>query len=177
MQTIKVSRKVNRIEYRKFLYLAMFHRNRWLLVYLFLLSLIGGYFISRKPEGFSISLFFFSTAILFLLVVAMMVLRYERRNIKHSGLKKDEFYNIVHNVSFYEDKVSVSVEDKKEKKSFRYSDILMVLEGRTMMVIFFGNTFATYLSKKDMGEREYGEVVQILKRKIKEKYRKVYSIV
>lgn len=177
MQMIKISKKVDKGEYRKFLYLSMFHRNRWILSYVLLLSLVGGYFISRKPEGFSLPLFLFTSIFLFFIVLLVMVLRYERRNIKHSGLKKGEFYNIVHNIALYEDKISISVEDRKEKRSFRYRDVLLALEGRTVTVIFFGNTFATYVSRKDVNESEYREIQQFLKRKLKEKYRKVYSIV
>lgn len=176
MQTIKISRKVDKWEYRKFLYLVLFHRKVGVLIYIFLLSLLGGFFISRSASGFDPVRMILTTFILHFIVVVSLVLRYERRNIKFSGLRKADFYNIIHNLTFEEDKAIVSLKGRKEHGTFSYRDLVLVMEAKTMLIVFFDKNFGTYISKKETPKEEYEYLREFLKAKIGDNYKKTRSV-
>lgn len=176
MRAIKISRKVDKWEYRKFLYLILFHRKVGVLVYIFLLSLLGGFFISRTASGLDPVRMIVTTLILHLVVVVALVLRYEKRNIKFSGLNKVDFYSIIHNLTFEEDKAVVSLKDRKEHGSFAYRDLVLVMEAKTMLIVFFDKNFGTYISKKETPKEEYKELQGFLKEKMGDRYKKTRSI-
>lgn len=176
MRTIKISRKVDKWEYRKFLYLILFHRKVGVLVYIFLISLLGGFFISRTASGWNPVRMIVTTFILHSIVVVSLVLRYEKRNIKFSGLNKVDFYNIVHELTFEEEQAVVSLKDRKEHGSFSYRDLVLVMEAKTMMIVFFDKNFGTYISKRETPVEEYEEIQTFLKSKTGKRYKKTRSV-
>lgn len=175
MAPITAKRKMKRTQYRKFLYFAIFRRTRWTLPYIIVISMIGGFFTSIYVKDMKVSYFIMNTFFLLAITLIFMIVRYEQRNIKYSRMSRREFYSITHVLNFSKNKISVGVEGANRRTEYSYDQVVQVLEGRTMLTVFFTPNFATYISKKDMGWEQYENLKEYLKQRAGEKYFKIRS--
>ena len=75
-----ITTKMEKEDYRKFLYIATFLRKKSVMPSIILLCLIGALFVNFSSNGISLSGFGFTFVFMFVLVMGISCFRIERKN-------------------------------------------------------------------------------------------------
>jgi len=96
---------MSREDYRKFLYIATFRRNKGMVPLLGLISLLGSLIISMESDSLNLTKFLISWIGLFALAIAVAVLRVEMRTAQRLKTDKTGAFDSVNTLKFYEDRI------------------------------------------------------------------------
>ncbi len=79
---IVINTSISKEDYRKFLYIATFKRNKLVIPILILMSLFGSVIINFDNGIFSLLRFIISWILLFILTIVVIMLKIERKMLK-----------------------------------------------------------------------------------------------
>lgn len=77
---IVINTTMSKEDYKKFLYIATFKRNKFVIPFLCLISLIASIIISYDNGNFMLERLVISWILLFLLAIIVVILKVERKN-------------------------------------------------------------------------------------------------
>ena len=158
-------------DYKKFLYVATFFRNKMIIPMILLISLAGGVFISISLESFNVFTILISWVLLFILAVAVICFKVEYRNRLRIKTDNTGTFGSVSILSFYEDNMIMENEILKSKSEMEYKKFYEVLESKDFWIFYFTANQAYLIRKKDVEELE--SFKEFLKGIFKDKYKRI----
>ena len=111
---IIINTTMSKEDYRRFLYIAAFRRNKAVIPFLMLISLAGGIIISLDNGGLDFTKLIISWILLFILAIAVILFKVEIRNMQRIKTDKTGTFDSVNTLEFYDDRM---VAENKELKS------------------------------------------------------------
>lgn len=147
----KVETKLEATDYRKFLYISMFKKNKLAIPIVLGISLIFGVMSSHNYEGrFVASSILLHFILVFGITMGVLLLKVER--IKNKRIKTDKtgFFDAVTVLEFYKDRLKISAPYIEASNKMEYSKFYQVLESRNYFMFYINSSMAHILRKEDL---------------------------
>ncbi|WP_242973505.1 YcxB family protein [Clostridium thermosuccinogenes] len=137
-------------DYRKFLYIATFKRNKFTIPMLALIALLGSLIVSFDNENFNWIKLIISWALLFALAIIAVLIKVERRNAQRIKTDKTGAFDSVNTLKFYDDRIVMENEALKSKGELRYDQFYAVMESKDYFIFYLTANQASLIRKKDV---------------------------
>lgn len=172
METVHfaVQTKMEKEDYRKFLYLATFFREKFTLPMVFGFAALGAAGIQLSEGAFAPLRFILLTVFLFAAAIGVLCLRVERQNKRRVASDKTGTFGGVVTLRFGDEEIEVENAALHSTGKPRYDEIYELLETADYFIFYFTATQASLLRKKDVEDPE------ALKAFLKEKFAKKYKV-
>lgn len=136
-------------DYRKFLYIATFKRNKWTIPMIALIALLGSMMVSLGGP-FNYLEFILYWILFFALAIIAVILKIERKNAQRIKTDKTGSFGSVNTLKFYDDKIVIENEALKSKGELRYDQFFMVMESKDYFIFYLTANQASFIRKKDL---------------------------
>ena len=137
-------------DYRKFLYIATFKRNKFTIPMLALIALLGSLIVSFDNENFNWIKLIISWALLFALAIIAVLIKVERRNAQRIKTDKTGAFDSVNTLKFYDDRIVMENEALKSKGELKYDQFYAVMESKDYFIFYLTANQASLIRKKDV---------------------------
>lgn len=158
-------------DYRKFLYIATFRRNKRIIPSLGLISLIAGLFVGFESGALNLTKLIISWIVLFALAIAVVVFKVERRNAQRIRTDKTGAFDSINTLKFYEDRIVFENQELKSTGELKYSQFHALLESKDYFIFYLTANQASMVRKKDV--EDLNEFRELLVKKFENKYKTV----
>lgn len=157
---IIVNTSMSKEDYRKFLYIATFKRNKFITPSMILLSLVGSIIINIDNSNFSLIRFIISWILLFVLVIVIIVFKIERKNTQRIKTDKTGTFDSISILKFYDNKVVMENKSLKSTGELNYDQFFAVMESKDYFIFYLTINQASLIGKKDIAKlKEFKEFV------------------
>lgn len=170
----KFETKMEPTDYRKFLYISMFKKNKFTLLMIAVMSLGVSILISFTGSlEFSISTLVFYFILSFSISIGALLIKVER--IKNRRLKTDRtgFFDYVSILEFYSDKLKVSAPNIEASNKLKYTQFYEVLESANYFMFYVNSNMAHILRKTDFKDVDMNEFRNFLNEKFEGNFKKI----
>jgi len=147
---IIINTTMTKKDYRKFLYIATFRRNKLIIPLLGLISLAAGLMISFENENIDFTKLIISWIALFALAIAVVVFKVERRNAQRIKTDKTGTFDSINTLKFYEDRIVFENKELKSTGELKYSQFYALLESKDYFIFYLTVNQASLIRKKDV---------------------------
>jgi len=137
-------------DYRKFLYIATFKRNKFVIPFIGLISLIGSLIVSYESGVLNYIRLIISWIILFAAAIAVVVFKVERKNAQRIKTDKTGGFGSINTLKFYEDRIVFENEKLKSTGELKYSQFYALLESKDYFIFYLTINQASLIRKKDV---------------------------
>jgi len=137
-------------DYRKFLYIATFRRNKLIIPLLGLISLVAGLMISFENEHINFLKLIISWIALFALAIAVVVFKVERRNSQRIKTDETGTFDSINTLKFYEDRIVFENKELKSTGELKYGQFYALLESKDYFIFYLTVNQASLIRKKDV---------------------------
>lgn len=137
-------------DYKKFLYIATFRRNKFVIPFLILISLIGSLIISFGEGSFSLAKLTISWALLFILSIVVIIFQVERKNARRVKTDKTGSFDSVNTLKFYDDKIVMENNELKSTGELQYDKFFALMESKDYFIFYWTANQASLIRKKDI---------------------------
>lgn len=157
-------------DYRKFLYLATFAKNKMILPGIGGLSIAVSFLVNYKEEINYFEVILLSL-LLFVVAIFTVCFKVERKNKLRINTDKTRTFNSENVFDFYNDKVVMKNEMLKSTGELKYSQFYNILETKDYFIFYLTVTQAFLVRKKDVTEVE--EFKEFLEKAFQNKYKHI----
>lgn len=169
---IVINTSMSKEDYRKFLYIETFKRNKLVIPILILMSLVGSVIINFDNGIFSLLRFIISWILLFILTIVVIMLKIERKNAQRVKMDKTGALDSVNTLKFYDDRIVMENDSFKSKGELDYSQFFAVMESKDYYIFYFTVNQASLIRKKDVENcKEFKEFIVA---KFENKYKRIW---
>jgi hypothetical protein len=168
---IVINTIMSREDYKKFLYIATFKRNKSVISILFLISLIGSIIISYDNGNFIIARLIISWILLFSLAIIVVILKVERKNAQRIKTDKTGTFDSVNTLKFYDDKIVMENKALKSTGELKYDQFFAVMESKDYFIFYLTTNQASLIRKKDIDNPH--EFKEFIVEKFESKYKQI----
>ena len=158
-------------DYKRFLYIATFRRNKLVIPLMIALSIIGSLAIGFDSYGFSWFRFILSFVIMTPLIFGIIIFQVERRNAKRVKSDQTGSFDSINKLVFYEDKMTLENEAFKSTGEVQYNQFYAVRESKDYFIFYLTLNQASLIRKIDVEEIE--KFKAFIMDKFKEKYKRI----
>lgn len=151
---IIVNTSMSKEDYKKFLYLATFRKNKFTIPLLILMALVGGLFIGYEEGKFSIIRVIVSWVFLFVFTIFLLIYKIKRKNAQRIKTDKTGSFDSLNTLRFYEDRILMENESIKSKGELRYDQFHALMESKDYFIFYFTANQASLIRKKDLEDIE-----------------------
>lgn len=157
-------------DYKKFLYIATFRRNKFVIPILILISLIGSLIISFDEGSFSLIELTISWVLLFMLSIVVIIFQVERKNAKRVKTDKTGSFESVNTLKFYDDKIVMENKSLKSTGELQYDKFFALMESKDYFIFYWTSNQASLIRKNDIDNLDEFKkfIVKIFEGKYKE---------
>lgn len=157
---IIINTTMSKEDYKKFLYIATFKRNKFTIPILLLMAMIGGLFIAYGNGYFSIIIFVISWILLFVFSIMIILFQIQRKNAKRVKTDKTGAFDSVNTLKFYNDKIVMENQSVKSTGELAYEKFYTLMESKDYFIFYFTANQASLIRKKDIDDiREFREFI------------------
>ncbi len=147
---IIVNTTMTKEDYRKFLYLATFKRNKLIIPFLLLISLLGSVIVSYDKGNFLWCKLIISWIFLFALAIVVVILKVESKNKQRIKTDKTGSFDSVNTLKFYDDKIVIENNALKSTGELKYNQFYTVVESKDYFIFYLTANQASLIRKKDV---------------------------
>ncbi|WP_312652027.1 YcxB family protein [Proteiniclasticum sp.] len=158
-------------DYKKFLYIATFRRNRLLIPLMIFMSIIGSVVIGFDTYGFSWVRFILSFLVLTPSAFVIIIFQIERKNAKRIKTDQTGSFDSINKLTFYEDKMMLQNEAFKSTGEVQYVQFYGVRESKDYFIFYLTVNQAALIRKIDV--KDVSGFRSFLMNKLKERYKKI----
>lgn len=137
-------------DYRKFLYLATFLKNKFVIPIIALISFVGGLMLNWDSEDLDWTLILLYWLGFFIIAVSVICFKLERRNKQRIKTDKTGAFGSENVLKFYEDKVIMENTILKSTGELKYEQFFSLLESKNYFIFYLTANQASLLRKKDI---------------------------
>lgn len=170
---LTVKTKMEKEDYRKFLYLATFRRNKLAIPMIFVIGAIGAIFIAIHAGSFSLTTFLISWVLLTLLAFGVIIFKVEQRNKQRIKTDNTGAFGALTTLDFFDEHLIVTTECFDGKSDVKYEQIFRVLETQDYFITYFSANSASLIRKVDMSIEDQNNLKGLLQDKLVERYKKI----
>ena len=168
---IIINTTMTKEDYRKFLYIATFRRNKLVLPLIGLIALAGSVIISFGSFGFSFMRLIISWILLYALAIAVVIIKVERKNAKRVKTDRTGTFDSVNTLKFYDDRIVMENESLKSTGELKYDQFYALIESKDYFIFYWTANQASLIRKKDIENLE--EFKDFIAGKFKNNYKKI----
>lgn len=164
-----ITTKMEKKEYRKFLYYCTFFQSKLMVPYFLAMSMLGAYLIWEDGETVFIFLLkMFLLSVFAMIGICIMVERKNKKRIEKEGGDID-----ISEVQwkFYDDRLCYESDQYKIRWEKTYDRMDRVLESKNCFFIFIKRNQVSFVPKKNI--KELNNFQKFLKEKFPKKYKKI----
>ncbi len=166
---IIINTTMSKEDYRKFLYIATFRRNKLILPLLGLISLVGGIIISLDHGNLNFTRFLISWIALSALAIAVVILKVEMKNAQRIKTDKTGAFDSMNTLKFYDDRIAIENKELKSTGELKYDQFYALIESKDYFIFYFTMNQASLVRKKDI--EDPNAFKEFLVEKFRDKYR------
>lgn len=157
---IIINTTMSKEDYKEFLYIATFRRNKFTIPVLLLMAFIGGLIIGYNEGYFSVIRFIISWILLFMFSILLILFQIQRKNAKRVKTDKTGAFDSVNTLKFYNDKIVMENQSLKSTGELHYSKFFFLLESKDYFIFYFTANQASLIRKKDIYDlKEFREFI------------------
>ena len=117
---IIINTTLSKEDYRRFLYIATFRRNKVIIPLIGLIALIGSFDVNFDGGSFNLIKFIISWVFLFALAIGAVLFKVEKKNAQRVKTDKTGAFDSINTLKFYEDRIVMENETLKSKGELKY---------------------------------------------------------
>lgn len=137
-------------DYRKFLYIATFRRNKFIIPFIGLISLMGSIIVSL--DSYSFIKLVVSWIFLFALAIGIVLFKVERKNAQRIKTDKTGTFDSINTLKFYDDRIVMKNEALKSKGELKYSQFYALMESKDYFIFYLTANQASLIRKRDIDD-------------------------
>lgn len=145
-----VCTRMEKEDYRKFLYTATFRRSPWGLIFITGLSLAVSLLLSWGSDGLRPVRLLILWGLYFCIAIGAVCLKIELKNRKRIATDRTGAFGAVNTLCFYEDRLTLSCEELHSFGEFRYSQFYGIMESKDFFLFYLSADQASMVRKKDL---------------------------
>lgn len=158
-------------DYRKFLYLATFCKNKMVIPIIACLAFAGSLAVNWNLHYVRWGIVMLYWAFLFVFAIAVVCLKVERKNKLRVTTDNTGTFGSLNVLKFYSDKVVMDNASLKSTGELKYSQFYSVVESKDYLIFYITANQASLIRKKDV---EYLDPFkQFIKEIFADKYRHI----
>ncbi len=137
-------------DYRRFLYIATFRRNKAIIPLLVLISLVASILISWDRAGINVLQLIIAWVLLFVLSIAVVIFKVERKNSQRIKTDKTGAFDSINTLKFFDDKIVMENESLRSTGELRYDQFFALMESKDYFIFYWTLNQASLIRKKDV---------------------------
>ena len=137
-------------DYRKFLYIATFRRNKLALPLVGLIALLGALIVSFEDGYLNPTALIISWIGFFALAIAAVVFKVERRNAQRIKTDQTGAFDSINTLKFYDDRLVMENQQLKSTGELKYNQFYGLLESKDYFIFYITVNQASLVRKKDV---------------------------
>jgi len=141
-------------DYRKFLYIATFRRNRAIIPLLVLFSLAGSMIISLEGRSLNLTQFIIGWILLFILAIIVVIFKVERKNAQRIKTDKTGTFDSINTLKFFDDKIAMENNALRSTGELGYNQFFALMESKDYFIFYLTVNQASLVRKKDVDDLE-----------------------
>ncbi|MFY9213812.1 MAG: YcxB family protein [Tissierellaceae bacterium] len=149
---IIVNTSMTKEDYRKFLYLATFRRNKLILPLLALIALVGSLIIAYDGGSIDLTILIIAWIFLFALAIGVVIFKVERKNAQRVKTDKTGTFDSINTLKFFDDKLVFENEELKSTGELRYDQFYALLESKDYFIFYLTMNQASLVRKRDLDD-------------------------
>ncbi|MGI6190154.1 MAG: YcxB family protein [Caldicoprobacteraceae bacterium] len=168
---IIINTTMSKEDYRRFLYIAAFRRNKAVIPFLMLISLAGGIIISLDNGGLDFTKLIISWILLFILAIAVILFKVEIRNMQRIKTDKTGTFDSVNTLEFYDDRMVAENKELKSTGQLKYDQFYALMESKDYFIFYLTLNQASLVRKKDIDDLDTFK--EFIVEKFGDRYKKI----
>ena len=149
---IIINTTMSKEDFRKFLYIATFKRNKFVIPIVGFISLLGSIVITFDNGGFNSIKLIISWILLFALAIVAVIFKVEKKNAQRIKTDKTGTFDSISNLKFYEDRIVMENEELKSKGELKYNQFFALMESKDYFIFYLTANQASLVRKKDVDD-------------------------
>ena len=145
-----INTTMSKEDYRKFLYIATFRRNKLVVPFIVLISLIASLIITLDGESFNYIKLFISWILFFIIAIAVVIFKVERKNAQRVKTDKTGTFDSTNILKFYDERIVFENEALNSKGELKYDQFYSLVESKDYFIFYLTVNRASLLRKKDI---------------------------
>ncbi len=137
-------------DYRKFLYIATFRRNKFIIPFIGLISLMGSIIVSLDSDNLNFIKLVVSWIFLFALAIGIVLFKVERMNAQRIKTDKTGTFDSINTLKFYDDRIVIENKALKSKGELKYNQFYALMESKEYFIFYLTANQASLIRKKDI---------------------------
>ncbi|NLZ54640.1 MAG: hypothetical protein GX892_16170, partial [Thermoanaerobacteraceae bacterium] len=131
---IIINTTMSKEDYRKFLYIATFRRNKVIIPLVGLISLLGSIIITLDNGDFNFIKLIVSWILLFALAIAVVLFKVEKKNAQRIKTDKTGAFDSTNTLKFYDDRIVFENKALKSTGELKYSQFYALMESKDYFI-------------------------------------------
>ena len=162
---------MTKVDYRKFLYIATFRRNKVILPLLGLISLMGSLLISLNAGYLNFLRLIIGWIALFALAIIVVLIKIEKRNAQRIKTDKTGTFDSINTLKFYDDRIVMENKALKSTGELKYSQFYALMESKDYFIFYLTINQASLIRKKDIDN--LSEFKEFIIEKLGDRYKRI----
>jgi len=147
---IIINTTMSKEDYRKFLYIAAFRKNKAVIPLLGLISLAASIIVSFDSGNLDFTKLIISWIALFALAIAVVVFKVEMRKAQRIKTDQTGAFDSINTLKFYDDRIVFENKELKSTGELKYSQFYTLLESKDYFIFYLTINQASLVRKKDI---------------------------
>lgn len=149
---IIINTTMSKEDYRKFLYIATFRRNKLIIPLIGLISLVGSLIVSLDGGNLNFIKLIISWILLFILAIVVVLFKVEMRNAQRIKTDKTGTFDSINTLKFYDDRIVMENKALKSTGELKYNQFYALLESKDYFMFYLTVNQASLIRKKDVDD-------------------------
>lgn len=149
---IIINTTMSKEDYRKFLYIATFRRNKLIIPLIGLISLVGSLIVSLDGGNLNFIKLIISWILLFILAIVVVQFKVEMRNAQRIKTDKTGTFDSINTLKFYDDRIVMENKALKSTGELKYNQFYALLESKDYFMFYLTVNQASLIRKKDVDD-------------------------
>jgi hypothetical protein len=145
-----INTTMSKEDYRKFLYIATFKRNKFMIPFICLIALLGGIIISFQDGIFNLAQFLISWFLLFILAIGVVLFKVERKNSQRIKTDQTGTFDSINTLRFFQDRIVMENKSLKSYGELKYEQFYTIIESKDYFIFYFTANQASLVRAKDV---------------------------
>lgn len=159
-------------DYKKFLYMATFRKNKFVIPLVLLISLIGSLIVNLDNDYFNLFTLVINWAFMFALAIGVLCFKVERKNKQRLSTDKTGTFGSETFLKFYNDKVVIENKSLNSTGELQYEQFFQLLESKDYFIFYLNIDQASLVRKKDI--ENIKEFKNFIIQKFENRYKSIY---
>jgi hypothetical protein len=166
-----INTTMSKEDYRKFLYIATFRRNKVLIPLLGLISLAGSIIVTSDSGNFNFIKLVISWILLFALAIVVVLFKVEKKNAQRIKTDKTGAFDSINTLKFFEDRIVMVNKALKSRGELKYNQFFALMENKDYFIFYLTANQASLVRKKDVDDLDAFR--EFIAEKFKGRYRSI----